>query len=462
MSAISKSAEREKSRRVRKVMSASAIGHFVEWFDFAVYAYAAPVIARQFFPEFDTTAALLSTFAVYSVGFIARPIGAFWLGGLGDRYGRKKVLAAVILLMGIATTLIGLLPTYATIGLAAPVLLIVLRMVQGLSAAGETIGSNSFVAEHSPIATRGRNVGLVYTASNLPPVIAALLVLGLTTVLSGDDYQNWGWRIPFLLGAPLAVVGLYIRTRVEESPAFLEMRETRQVESAPVRAVFAEHWRAMVNVFAMAAVVSLGYYSLTGYFYSYMTVTLGLSSRDALLSNSVALLVTFVTVPVAGAISDRMGRRRTLLTAVAFSAIVAVPAYLLVSTGTLAAAVGAQALLGLALGCVFGPAGPAYVEMFPARVRYTGASISYNIAFTVFGGTAPLLAASLIAWTGSSIAPAWYIVTITVLAFVVLWSMPETSRRSMRDVDFASQEDNPVDDARRGQHDAPAAASFGS
>ncbi|WP_168199880.1 MFS transporter [Citricoccus sp. SGAir0253] len=428
-------------------MSASAIGHFVEWFDFAVYAYAAPVIARQFFPEFDTTAALLSTFAVYSVGFIARPVGAFLLGGLGDRYGRKKILAAVILLMGVATTLIGLLPTYAAIGVAAPILLVVLRMIQGLSAAGETIGSNSFVAEHSPIATRGRNVGIVYTASNLPPVIAALLVLGLTTVLSGEDYESWGWRIPFLLGAPLAIVGLYIRTRVEESPAFLEMRETRQVESAPIRTVFSEQWRAMLFVFAMAAVASLGYYSLTGYFYSYMTVTIGLSSQDALLSNSIALLVTFVTVPLVAAISDRVGRRRTLLTAMAFSALVAIPAYLLVSTGTLGAAIGAQALLGLALGAVFGPAGPAYVEMFPARVRYTGASISYNMAFTIFGGTAPLLATSLIAWSGSSIAPAWYIVTVTVLAFAVLWTMPETSHRSMQDAAPAPDKDR--DDQRR-------------
>src|SRR5699024_8514093 len=169
--------EKQDFRSIRKIMSASAIGHFVEWFDFAVYAYAAPVIAAQFFPDFDATAALLSTFAVYSVGFIARPVGAFLIGALGDKYGRKKILAGVILLMGLATTLIGLLPTYATIGIVAPLLLVVFRMIQGLSAAGETIGSISFVAEHSPIKTRGRNVGIVYTASNLPPVIAALLVL---------------------------------------------------------------------------------------------------------------------------------------------------------------------------------------------------------------------------------------------------------------------------------------------
>lgn len=427
------STTRTRPKGIQKVMAASAIGHFVEWFDFAVYAYAAPVIAAQFFPQFDATAALLSTFAVYAVGFIARPVGAFLLGALGDRFGRKRVLAAIILLMGVSTTLIGLLPTYAVIGIGAPLLLVLFRILQGLSAAGETIGSNSFVAEHSPTANRGRNVGIVYTASNLPPVLAALLVLGLTTMLAPDAYEAWGWRVPFLLGAPLAIVGLYIRTRVDESPAFIEMRETKKVEKAPIRTVFAEHWRAMLFVFSMAAVASLGYYSLTGYFYSYMTVTIGLSSQAALVSNSIALLITFVMVPVAAAISDRIGRRRMLLIAIAFSAIVALPAYLLVGLGTLGSAIAAQSLLGFALGLVFGPAGPAYVEMFPARVRYTGASISYNLAFTIFGGTAPLLATALIGWTGANIAPAWYIVAVTVIAFVVLLRMPETRSRSMRD-----------------------------
>lgn len=423
----------DESRRVRRVMTASAIGHFVEWFDFAVYAYAAPVIATLFFPDAEPAAALLSVFAIYAVGFIARPVGAFLIGSLGDRFGRKRVLAGVILLMGLSTTLIGLLPTFAAIGVLAPVLLVVLRMLQGLSAAGETIGSNSFVAEHSPVERRGFNVGLVYTWSNLPPVLAALLVLLLTTTLSPEAYESWGWRVPFLLGAPLAIVGLYIRTRVDESPAFLEIRETRLVERSPIRTVFAEHWRSMLVCFSIAAVASLGYYSLTGYFYSYMTVTIGLPSTEALVSNSIALLITFAAVPVAARVSDRIGRKRMLLIAGVFGALVAVPAYLLVSTGTLGAAILSQGLLGLALGMFFGPAGPAFVELFPARVRYTGASISYNLAFTIFGGTAPLLATWLIGVSGSQISPAWYVVGVTGLALIVIVGMPETHRRSMRD-----------------------------
>lgn len=432
MSTVALDSKKQNSQ-VRKVMASSAIGHFVEWFDFAVYAYAAPVIATQFFPEFDPAAALLSTFAVYAVGFIARPVGGFLLGALGDKFGRKNILALVILLMGVSTTLIGLLPTYAAIGVLAPILLVSCRMLQGLSAAGETIGSCLFVAEHSPTATRGRNVGIVYTASNLPPVIAALLVLFLTTVMSDGSYETWGWRVPFLAAAPLAFVGLWIRMRVEESPVYGEMKKTQKVEKAPIRSVFADNRKAMITVFAIAAVTSLGYYSLTGYFYSYMTVTIGIPSNQALLSNSIALLITFVTVPVAAAVSDKIGRKKMLITAMAFSAVVAIPAYVLVNAATLPSAITAQALLGLALGLVFGPAGAAFVEMFPARVRYSGASISYNLAYTVFGGTAPLLATGLVSITGVTISPAWYIVLITVLALFVLLGMEETRHRSMKD-----------------------------
>lgn len=418
-------------RTVRKVMTASAIGHFVEWYDFAVYAYAAPVIATLFFPHANTFVALLSTFAVYAVGFVMRPIGAFLLGSLGDRIGRKRVLAGVILMMGLATTGIGLLPTYGTIGMVAPVLLVVLRLAQGFSAAGETIGSNSFVAEHAPVQRRGFAVGMVYTWSNLPPVIAALLVFFLTGSLGGDAYESWGWRVPFLLGAPLAVVGLYIRTRVDESPAFAAVKKAKRVESAPIRTVWREHRKEMAVCFGIAAVASLGYYSLTGYFFTYLTVTIGLGESAALLSNSIALTITFVTVPIAAALSDRIGRKRGLQLAAALNALVAVPAYVFAGQASLASAIVSQGLLALSLGMFFGPAGAAFVELFPARTRYTGASISYNLAFTLFGGTAPLLSIFLIERTGSTIAPAWYVVAVSVAALLVIARMTETGGRSM-------------------------------
>ncbi|MDI3403609.1 MFS transporter [Streptomyces cavernicola] len=418
-------------RTVRKVMTASAIGHFVEWYDFAVYAYAAPVIAALFFPDANTFVALLSTFAVYAVGFVMRPVGAFLLGSLGDRIGRKRVLAGVILVMGCATTGIGLLPTYAQIGVLAPVLLVLLRLAQGFSAAGETIGSNSFVAEHAPQKRRGFAVGMVYTWSNLPPVLAALLVYFLTGAMSSAAYESWGWRVPFLLGAPLAVVGLYIRTRVDESPAFAAVRKAKRVSAAPIRTVWREHRKEMAVCFAIAAVASLGYYSLTGYFFTYLTVTIGMTESAALLSNSIALTVTFVTVPLAAALSDGIGRKRGLQLAAALNALVAVPAYLLAGQADLPSAIVSQGLLALSLGMFFGPAGAAFVELFPAHTRYSGASVSYNLAFTLFGGTAPLLSIYLIEQTGSTIAPAWYVVAVSVASLLVIARMTETGGRSM-------------------------------
>ncbi|WP_219417665.1 MFS transporter, partial [Pseudonocardia nigra] len=244
------------------------------------------------------------------------------------------------------------------IGILAPILLVVFRLLQGLSAAGETIGSNSFVAEHSPQPKRGRFVATVYTWSNLPPVLAALLVLALTHSMSTATYESWGWRVPFLLGAPLALVGLYIRTRVHETPAFTALRETKRVESSPIRTVLREHPRAMATCFSIAAVASLGYYSLTGYFFTYMTVTVGLSDSAALVSNSIALTITFVTVPLAGALSDRIGRRRALQIAAIMNAGFAVPAYLLAAQGSLLPQPSARASWRSASACSSGRPGP--------------------------------------------------------------------------------------------------------
>lgn len=299
---------------VRRVVTSAAIGQFVEWYDFVIYAYSAGIIARLFFPNSDPTAALLSTFAVYAVGFVMRPLGGFVFGSLGDRIGRRRVLSLVILMMGAATVCIGLLPTYAQIGILAPLLLVLCRLLQGLSAAGETIGSNSFVAEHAPAGKRGLYVAFTYSFANLPPIAAALLILLLTNVLTGEAYAAWGWRIPFLIGGPLALVGLYIRTRVHESPAFKVTQAAKRIASTPLRDAVRNQKKAMAFSFALAALSSLGFYTLAGYFVNYLTATVGLGSNAALISNSIALFVAFLTMTFGGHLSDRYGRKPVLLT----------------------------------------------------------------------------------------------------------------------------------------------------
>jgi MHS family proline/betaine transporter-like MFS transporter len=422
-------------QQVRRVVTSAAIGQFVEWYDFTVYAYSATVIAQLFFPAEAPVVGLLSTFAVYAVGFVMRPLGGILFGHFGDKGGRRGVLAFVILLMGGATLVIGLLPTYHQVGLAAPVLLVVCRLLQGLSAGAEAMGSNSLVAEHAPKNRRGMFVGFTYSFANLPPIFVALLILLLTNVMTADAYRSWGWRIPFLFGGLISFIGLYIRRHVQESPAFEATRKAKRVTRVPAVAVIRDYAKPLAFTFAMAALSGLGFYTLTGYFVTYLTQAVKLSSNSALLSNSIALAIAFVAMPVAGLASDRIGRKRVLAGGALLSAVVAIPSYTLAGQGTLPGAIMGQGLLALALGIFFGPVGIAFLEAFPTRVRFSGSAIGYNVAYVVFGGTAPLLGVWLVDRTGSLLAPAVYMAGVAACVFVAALLMPETYRRPMLDID---------------------------
>jgi MHS family proline/betaine transporter-like MFS transporter len=429
----------------RRVVTSAAIGQFVEWYDFVIYAYTSSVVASLFFPSEDRVASLLATFGVYAVGFVMRPVGGVVFGHLGDVLGRRGVLAFIILLMGGSTAAIGLLPTYASIGIAAPVLLLVCRLLQGMSAGGEAMGSNALVAEHAPDGKRGLWVGFTYSFANLPAVFAALFVLALTTVMSGAAWETWGWRIPFLFGGVISLVGLYIRAKVQESPAFTATKKADQVTKAPLLVLLRDHRRGLLFAFAMASLSGLGFYSLAGYFASYLTESVGLDSTDALLSNGIAMFVAFVTMPIAGAWSDRVGRRPVLMVGAAATALTAVPAYMLAGASGLGAAVAGQSLLAVALGVFFGPVGISFLEQFPTRTRYSGAAVGYNVAYVVFGGTAPLFGTWLVAQTGSLIAPAVYTALLAAGVFVVATKMPETYNQPIvRDEDVADIHTGPV------------------
>lgn len=421
----------DRSSAMRRVLGSAAIGQFVEWYDFVIYAYSAAIIAKLFFPTTDPAAALLSTFAVYAVGFVMRPLGGFIFGSLGDRIGRRQVLSLVILMMGAATVAIGLLPTYAQIGIMAPILLVICRLIQGLSAAGETVGSNSFVAEHAPAEKRGLYVAFTYSFANIPPIVAALFVLLLTNTLSGDDYASWGWRIPFLIGGPLALIGLYIRNKVDESPAFKATQAAKRVTSTPLRDAVQSQKQQMAFSFALAAFSSLGFYTLSGYFVSYLTTTVGLDSNSALISNSIALFVAFLVMILGGSLSDKFGRKPLLLAGVVINALVCIPAYLLAAQGDLLSAVLGQSLLAFGCGLFWGPVGIALLELFPTRTRFSASAVSYNMAYTIFGGTAPFLGVWLVMQTGSKIAPAIYMAAVSVAVLLVVLRMPETSKRSL-------------------------------
>ncbi|WP_293695628.1 MFS transporter [uncultured Agrococcus sp.] len=421
-------ASRLDRRHLRRVLSSAAIGQFVEWYDFVIYAYSATVLATLFFPNEDRLASLLATFAVYAVGFVMRPVGAIVFGHLGDRIGRRNVLAAVILLMGAATFGIGILPTYDQIGITAAFLLVLCRLLQGMSAGAETTGANALVAEHSPKQRRGMYVAFTYAFANLPAVFASLLVLSLTSLMGDEIYNDWGWRIPFLLGGVIALVGLYIRRRVSESPEFEAQRKAAPEEtkrSIPLFSAIRENFRAVVFAFVLAALSSLGFYTLTGYFTTYLQESVRVDPSVAFLSNAVALLLAFISMPIAGAVSDRIGRKPVLVTGALLSAVIAVPAYMLASNGTAPGAIAGQALLGISLAVFFGPFGVAFIELFPVKNRFSGAGFGYNIAYVLFGGTAPYVSTWLVGATDNLLAPAFYMVVIAGLVGIISFALPK-------------------------------------
>ncbi|WP_437883962.1 MFS transporter [Pseudomonas sp. LRF_L74] len=418
---------------LRKVIAASAIGNFVEWFDFAVYGFLAVTIAALFFPQGDPTLALLQTFAVFAVSFALRPLGGIVFGILGDRIGRKRVLSVTVLMMAGATTLIGLLPTYASLGLVAPLLLALARCIQGFSAGGEYAGACAFVMEHAPTEQKARYGSFVPVSTFMAFACAAAIVFGLGLCLDDAQMQAWGWRVPFLVAAPLGLIGLYMRLRLDESPAFKAMAAQPQAEHSPFVETLRGHGTTILCLAAFISATALSFYMFTTYLTTYMQVVGGAARPTALLASLLALTFAGVLCPLVGRYSDWVGRRKTILTACLCLIGAVYPAFHLAASGELiASAIGAMLL---AIGAVICGVVTAVLlsEQFPTRVRYTASAFTYNLAYTVFGGTAPLVATWLIEQTGNRMSPAFYLIAIALLALAGGMALPESSKRSLDD-----------------------------
>ncbi|MCF5707945.1 MFS transporter [Pseudomonas syringae] len=425
---------------LRKVIVAAAIGNFVEWFDFAVYGFLATTIALQFFPSGDTSAALLKTFAVFAVAFAFRPLGGIFFGMLGDRIGRKRTLAMTILLMAAATTLIGVLPTYVAIGVMAPILLTIIRCAQGFSAGGEYAGACAYLMEHAPRDQRAWYGSFVPVSTFSAFAAAAVVAYALEASLSAEAMGSWGWRLPFLIAAPLGLVGLYLRWKLDETPAFQVVKQEQAVAHSPLTETLRHHAGAICCLGAFVSLTALSFYMFTTYFATYLQVAGGLSRASALLVSLIALAFAAAICPLAGAYSDRVGRRATMATACILLMLVVFPSFLMASSGSFAASV--IGVMLLAVGAVLcGVVTAALLsETFPTRTRYTASAITYNMAYTLFGGTAPLMATWLITTTGSNLSPAFYLIAVAVMAMVGGLALPETSRVSLHDISVVGKE----------------------
>ncbi len=409
-----------------KAVYAAAIGNVLEWYDFGVYIFFAGTIARIFFPAGNPTASLLASLAVFGVGFLMRPLGGVIIGRFGDTHGRRAALTLTIMAMAFGTVMVGLLPGYDSIGVAAPVLLVVARLIQGFSAGGEWGGSTAFMVEWSPPSRRG------YYGSFQQASIAASLVLGsatgalLTTLLSPDALVAWGWRIPFLCGILLALVGVYLRRNVEETPAY------RAAETAARPAAHGGP-AAALRAFGFTIHWTVAFYILLSYMPTFTRQHAGVTASQALSANTVGLLALMLLIPPFGALSDRIGRKPLLLASCAFFAVLTVPLFsVILSQPGFGVLMLIQIVFDAAI-ALFSGAGPAAIsEMFHTMGRSTWMTPSYALAVAIFGGFAPFIAAWLISVTGSPLSPAYYVIAAAVVSFIVIWRMPETAHAPLR------------------------------
>jgi MFS family permease len=424
----------------RKVLAGTLVGTTIEWYDFFIFAQAAGlVLANLYFAPLGETGAQLASWASLGISFLFRPLGAIVAGHLGDRLGRKMMLVFTLILMGAATALIGVLPTYAAIGVWAPILLVLLRIVQGFSAGGEWGGAALMSVEHAPINKRGFFGAYPQIGVPTGMILATFVMFLATSLLSEEDFLAWGWRIPFLLSIVLIAVGYMIRRSVDESPVFKEMQERKKESAAPLGQLFRKNTREVI----LTALIFIGNnaagYLVIAFFASYATKVLGMDRGPVLLASMVAAFGWLAFTLFGGIISDKLGRVRTFQIGYAIIILWALPMFMLIDTANIVWFTVAIFVLTIGLGLSYGPQSALYAEMFPANVRYSGVSIGYAIG-AIFGGAfAPLIAELLLSEFGSTTSIAVYVAVVGLISLIAVSMVKETKGNNLR-IEEAHQE----------------------
>ncbi|WP_422745216.1 MFS transporter [Mycobacterium sp. WMMD1722] len=431
-------------RDVRRAIAASAIGNATEWFDYGIYAYGVTYISAAIFPG-DTQNATLLALLTFAVSFLVRPLGGFVWGPLGDRIGRKHVLAITIVLMAAATFCVGLIPSYASIGFWAPVLLTLLRMVQGFSTGGEYGGAATFMAEYSPSRRRGLLGSFLEFGTLAGFCAGASLMLMFSLVLSEGQMQEWGWRLPFLIAAPLGLIGFYLRSRLNESPVFEELEHSDEQPSsigAGLRNLLTEYRGPILRLGGLVVALNVVNYTLLSYMPTYLETSIGLSTDMSLIVPIIGQLAMMVVLPFAGLLSDRVGRKPLWWVSLTGLFVAVVPMFMLMSTGPVGALIG-FAVLGLLYVPQLATISATFPALFPTHVRYAGFAIAYNVSTSIFGGTAPAANEWLVGQTGNNLWPAFYMMAACVVGAIALRRMPETARCPLNGTEIPGTEQAP-------------------
>lgn len=420
-------------RTTRKAVTAAAIGNATEWYDFGVYSYLAVTIGLVFYPSQSGAVQLIATFTTFAAAFLVRPLGGMFFGPLGDRIGRKQVLATTMLLMAVSTFSIGLIPSAETIGIAAPILLLFARTLQGFSTGGEYGGATTFIAEYAPDKRRGFLASWLEFGTVAGYVGGASIVTVMTLLVGSDAMLEWGWRIPFLLALPLGAIGLYLRLKLEETPVFQEdtqgfAKDTQgQRRKGQFRATILDQWHPILLCIGLVLAFNVNNYMVTAYMPTYLDAELGYSETTGLVLTLGAMVLMLASVTFFGRLSDRVGRRPVLASGSLFAIVLALPAFWLLQQGNTTAVAFGVVLLAITLVHFSGTVPSTLPAFFPTAVRYGALAISFNVSVALFGGTTPLVAESLTQTTQSLYAPALLIMLAGVIGLIVVWQMRESA-----------------------------------
>jgi MHS family proline/betaine transporter-like MFS transporter len=453
--------------RLKKALGGTIVGNTMEWYDVGVFGYLITTMGPVFLPEADKSVQTLFLLGTFAATFIARPLGGVFFGWLGDKIGRQKVLAMTLILMAASTFAVGLLPSYAMVGMLAAALLVFTKLVQGFSTGGEYAGATTFVSEHSPDKRRGFFASLLDLGSYLGFAIGASLVSILQVTLGQPVMEDWGWRLPFLLAGPLGLIAVWFRLKIEESPTFQATVDAKELaaddpsftdESAEANgplSIFKAHWRGIiVAMMLVAAANSLGY-ALTSYMPTYLTATKGYDELHGTLLTIPILVIMSLCIPLAGRLSDKIGRRPVLWMGSASALVLSIPAFLLLGVGEIWSTLLGLALIAVPVTFYVGNLASALPALFPTKRRYGAMGIAYNFSVAIFGGTTPFIIAALITTTGDDMMPAYYLMGTSVIGAVAIFFLRESAGRpllgSMPSVDsvlearelVATQDSNP-------------------